>query len=233
MVEKFIFPSRGFYIVAQKFGEADFFLEKMRETQFHFDDFSYNLSAFSSAARSITFSLQAVMCKYPNFDTWYAAQQSGLKSNELAKYFVNLRNHMQKVGDAPVRHAGAIRFGKLRSSAHFIDVEGLKGAPDGEVLQLSERYLIEILKVIHLCFKDYWQYIDPSAIFTERGLSLLGWSIEDIEEAFGLPRGWTDVPYNGSDKNFQRLRLLRRQFGGDDLMGEFFEKYGLPPQSPS
>lgn len=227
MVEKFIFPSRGFYIVAQKFAEADFFLEKMRETQFYFDDFSFNLSAFSSAARSITFSLQAVMCKYPNFDIWYAPHQSSLKSNGLAKYFVNLRNHMQKVGDAPVRHSGAIRFGKLRSGAHFIDVEGLKGAPDGEILQLSEQYLIEILKVIHLCYRDFWQYIDPSAIFTERGLSLLGWSIEDIEEAFGLPRGWTDVPYNGSDKVFQRLRLLQRQFGGNDSMAKFFEKYGL------
>ncbi|MGW8391476.1 hypothetical protein [Pseudoduganella sp. HUAS MS19] len=225
MREKFKFPSRGFYIVADKIAEADYFLEKMRETQFSLFEFSYNLSAFASAARSITFSLQAVMSKYPEFSDWYLPHQLNLKNNELAKYFVNLRNHILKVGEMPVRHAGAMRFGKLRSMSHFVDVDGLRNSPDGEVISLAETYFTDILKVIESCYRDYWAYIDPRAIFTEKGLEILGWTIEDIEEAFGLPRGWTDIPYEGDDKNFQRLRLLERQFGGDEQLEQYFDKY--------
>ncbi|MDD2829255.1 MAG: hypothetical protein PHW18_06740 [Sulfuricurvum sp.] len=78
-VKKFQFPSKGFYIVAAKVGEADYFLKKLQEVQGNYDEFSYILSAFTSAARSITFSLQAVMSKYPNFDTWYIPHQENLK----------------------------------------------------------------------------------------------------------------------------------------------------------
>ncbi len=69
--QKFEFPNRGFHIVADKFGEADYFLELMREKEEHYKEFGYALSAFASAARSITFSLQAVMSKYPEFSKWY------------------------------------------------------------------------------------------------------------------------------------------------------------------
>lgn len=53
--EKFKFPSRGFHIVSKKVGETDYFLEKLKSTQGYYDELSYILSAFSSAARSITF----------------------------------------------------------------------------------------------------------------------------------------------------------------------------------
>jgi len=226
-VEKFQFPSRGFYIVAAKVGEADYFLEKLQEAQGHYDEFSYILSAFTSAARSITFSLQAVMSKYPSFSEWYIPHQESLKENGLAKYFVNLRNHMQKVGAVPVDHTGTMRDGKIKHLSYFVDIEGLKDAPPGEVTRLAKEYFLEILRVIEQCYRDFWIYVDPRAIFTEKGLALLGWSIEDIEEAAGFPRGYTDVPYDGNDKNFQRLRLLRREFQGDEMMEQYFSKYGF------
>ena len=204
--EKFQFHSRGFYIVAQKVGEADYFLAMMKSVQGRYDEFSYVLSAFTSATRSITFSLQAVMSKYPSFESWYEREQEGLKSNDLAKYFVNLRNYLQKVGEIPVGHMGTMRNGEVKQLSYFVDVEGLEKAPAGEVTKLAEEYFIEVLKVIHRCYEDFWVYVDPKAIFTEKGLSALGWTIEDIEESVGLPRGWTDVPYESNDKNFQRLR---------------------------
>lgn len=225
--EKFEFPSKGFHIVATKVGEADYFLDKLNEVQGNYDEFSYVLSAFSSASRSITFSLQAVMSKYPNFDSWYKPHQEKLKSNYLARYFVDLRNYLQKVGEVPVGHTGTIRDGKIKHVSFFMDIDSLKGAPPGEVTRLAKEYFLEILKVVESCYRDYWVYVDPRALFTIEGLSQLGWTIEDIEECGGLPRGYTDVPYEGSDKDIQRLRLLSREFQGDELMEQYFEKYGF------
>lgn len=225
--EKYRFPSRGFHIVATKVGEADFFLEKLNGSQGHYEEFSYFLSAFTSAARSITFSLQSVMSKYPNFDEWYSTRQDKLRADCLAKYFVNLRNHTQKVGDVPVRHSGTFSEGEIKFVSIFVDTEDLKGAPKGEVTRLAEEYFVEILKVVQECYRDFWVYADPRALFTEKGLSILGWEIEDIEEAGGFPRGWTDVPYVGDDKDFQRLRLLARHCQGDEMMEQYFLKYGL------
>lgn len=227
MSEKYKFPSRGFHVVAEKVGETDYFLDRMKDTQFVYREFSYNLSAFTAAARSITFSLQAVMDKYPGFGQWYAPHQANLKASELAKYFLNLRNHIQKVGNVPISHTGTFEFGKTRHLSYFVDIDELKNSPDGEVVYLSRQYFLQILTIIEQCYRDFWVYVDPRAIFTENGLSMLGWTIEDIEEAAGIPRGWTDIPYDGDDKNFQRLRLLSRQFGGDEMMEEYFTKYEI------
>lgn len=226
-IKKFQFPSKGFHIVATKVGETDYFLDKLKEVRGTYDEFSFVLSAFTSSARSITFSLQAVMSKYPGFSDWYISHQDRLRANGLAKYFVNLRNYMQKVGEVPVGHTGTMRDGKIKHLSYFVDIDGLKDAPAGEVIRLAEEYFLEILKVVESCYRDFWVYVDPRAIFTEEGLALLGWSIEDIEEAGGLLRGYTDIPYEGDDKNFQRLCLLRREFEGDEMMEQYFSKYQL------
>ncbi|MDD2829256.1 MAG: hypothetical protein PHW18_06745 [Sulfuricurvum sp.] len=131
------------------------------------------------------------------------------------------------MGTVPVSHTGMIRDGKIKHLSYFVDIEDLKDAPLGEVTRLAEEYFLEILKVIEQCYRDYWVYVDPRAIFTEKGLALLGWSIEDIEEAAGFPRGYTDVSNDGDDKNFQRLRLLQREVQGDEMMEQYFSKYGL------
>lgn len=223
--KKYEFPSRGFHIVANKVGEADYFLNQLKDVQGDYDKFSYVLSAFVSASRSITFSLQAVMSKYPGFDEWYLPHQESLKNNKLAKYFLELRNYLQKVGEVPVGHTGTMKNGEIRHFSFFIDIESIKDTPDGEVTRLAKEYFVDILRIIEACYKDYRVYVDPRVIFTTEGMSELGWSIEDIEECVGLPRGYTDIEWEGDDKEYQRLETLRREYQGDELMEQYFEKY--------
>ena len=99
---KFSFPSRGFYLVVDKVAETDFFLTQLKEYAQYLEEFGFYFSAFVSAARSITFSLQAVMSHYPGFQDWYLTRQEKLKQSELARFFVDLRNHIQKVGGIPI-----------------------------------------------------------------------------------------------------------------------------------
>ena len=75
MKKKFEFPNAGIHIVSHKIGEADYFLEELKLTHPHEPKFNYLFSAFISALRSITFTLQYVMTKYPDFDDWYKMRQ--------------------------------------------------------------------------------------------------------------------------------------------------------------
>ena len=57
--------------VDEKLFESDFFLTKLEETAYNFSAARYYFSAFTSAARSVTFALQKVMKRIPGFDEWY------------------------------------------------------------------------------------------------------------------------------------------------------------------
>jgi len=223
---KFQFPGRGFHCVADKVAEADYFLGRMKETSADIEEFRFLFSAFVSAARSVTFSLQAVMSEYPNFDSWYQSRQKRLKESRLARFFVDLRNHIQKVGGAPLFHSGSSRNGKLEWATEFIPTPDFDEVPSGDVITLSEAYFRLLLEVLRDCYTDYWAYIDPRAIFTIEGLRTLGWTVEDVEEAVGFPRGWTDITWPEEEKLSARLHVLSR-YGGDELMDAFFTKYNI------
>lgn len=222
--DKFQFPVKGFYSVANKVGEADYFLDQLKQKAGVANEFGYIFSAFVSAVRSITFSLQAVMSHYPGFDMWYKPRQDKLKKSKMGRYFVKLRNHIQKVGDIPIIHSGSMVDGEINWFQEFTPLKEIKECPSGNVLVLAEDYFKLILKIISECYNDFVPYINPSTLFTLSGLEKLGWSIEDLEESLGFPRKWTDIPYDGNDKEGQRLRVLRR-YGSEEIMEVYFEKY--------
>jgi len=223
---KFKFPGRGFHCVADKVAEADYFLGRMKETYAEIEEMRFLFSAFVSAARSVTFSLQAVMSGYPDFDSWYQPRQKRLKESRLARFFVDLRNHLQKVGGAPIFHSGWSLNGKFEWFTEFTPTPDFEEVPPGDVITLSETYFRLLLEVLQECYADYWAYIDPRAIFTVEGLRILGWTVEDVEEVVGFPIGWTDIPWPEEEKLSARLHVLSR-YGGDELMDAFFKKYSI------
>jgi len=223
---KFVFPHRGFYIVTDKVAEADFFLERLIEAQ-GYSSFPFYFSAFVSAARSVTFALQAVMAEFPGFAEWYASERKGLQESPLAKFFVQLRNHLQKVGSVPVSQSGKFDGEGFISTAYFIPIAAdLENVPDGEVTDLCCRYLQEVLTLVGKAYRHFDVYVDPRALFTRRARDMLNWSIEDLEEALGFPRGWTHVPDWDGDLEAERLNVLRTQ-GGDEEMEQWIAKYRI------
>ena len=228
MTEKFKFPNAGIHIVSYKVGEADYFLEELKKTHPLDEKFNYIFSAYVSALRSITFSLQFVMRKYPDFDEWYATRQEKLRSSKLAKAFVEFRNQAQKTGIIPIAPSGSIFEGIFYDSTQFYVPTNseIKEVPDGNVIELSEKCLIEVLSIVSECYKDFDVYIDPRVLFTERALKKLNWTVEDVEEFLGFPKGYTDVEFDDEklSNNEIRLNVLRR-YGGDETLQIFLEKY--------
>ena len=223
---KFEFPDRGFHLVADKAAEADYFVDQMKSKAGDIYELHFLFSAFVSAARSVTFSLLAVMSGYPDFDAWYRPRQERLQQSELARFFVDLRNHLQEVGGAPFFHSGYGTDGRMEWMTELVSTPEFPKAPAGEVISLSETYFRLLLEVLQECYVDCWAYVDPRALFAQEGLDVLGWAIDDVEEAVGFSRGWTDIPCPDDERDHARLKALSR-YGGNYPVDALFEKYRI------
>ena len=56
----------------------------------------YELNAFLSAARSVTFLLQKEFAVVDGFEAWWLAERSKLGADDAARFFLELRNFSQK-----------------------------------------------------------------------------------------------------------------------------------------
>ena len=89
------------------------------------DEFSFNMSAFLSAARSITWHMQKQYAGHGVFDEWYSQKQAEISSDPELKYLNELR--VEEVHREPVQ-TGATRQVSYGISAVF----GKDTAPDGQ-----------------------------------------------------------------------------------------------------
>ena len=75
----------------RKLEEAKYFLKQMQKNKNQYHPFIYNLSAFLSAARSITFFMQKLYKKAPNFNKWYNLKQNEMKKDKDFDFFNDMR----------------------------------------------------------------------------------------------------------------------------------------------
>lgn len=204
---------RSFGIVDYKFFESDFFLEKIRTCEDLFEA-QYYFSAFISAARSITFALQASLKGVNGFEEWYNQQQEILRNNKIARFFHLARNESQKLGVYHIKSGGEYEDseGKRVVRYYFKSAIEESGSPAQHCLRLllgddvednyneednvilsSEKYLTILAEVIYNCYQTFGNLIDPQRYYTIENIRSLGLTIEDLEEQLRFPRGWTNV----------------------------------------
>ena len=83
-------------LVEEKILESEYFARRLR--MLIREEFQYELNAFLSAARSVTFLLQKEMQKVQGFRKWWAERQEKMKMDAGMRFFLNLRNFSQKEG---------------------------------------------------------------------------------------------------------------------------------------
>lgn len=81
-----------------KLKEANFFWEKVKKSPAHTDEFVFYFSAFFSAFRSITFSLQKAHKKQQNFEVLYEKILKYIKEHPPLNELVDARNIALKEG---------------------------------------------------------------------------------------------------------------------------------------
>jgi len=75
----------------QKFEEAKYFLSQMHAYAGTPKEFYFNLSAFLSAARSVTFVMQEEYSNFPKFNDWYKVKKEEMNNDEDWDFFNKLR----------------------------------------------------------------------------------------------------------------------------------------------
>lgn len=187
-----------FSLVLDKLAEAEFFLEKMNASGKEANMFEVRcyFSAFVSAARSITFSIQAVLNDVGGFQEWYQSKQDGLRKNPLARFFVERRNEVQKVGDTRINSGEFYRdehgqlivryyFSKSGPTDRFEPIEF-------DIVTASQEYLRLLGGLVSECYTQFASEFEPDLFFTLENLQAKQLSVEDVEEMLGFPRGWTE-----------------------------------------
>jgi len=202
--------SRSFGFVDEKVREADYFLEGLKVAGPDLEEARYIFNAFASSARSITFSLQAVMKPIPGFSDWYQTKQSELKKDALAQFFVTMRNESQKIGSTPLNR-GTMRStdeGKLDIKFWFRSTNPsipLSNAPDSDVVTACRNYLIILVKVVYDCYREFGNVIDPRKFYSLEEISKRGQTVKDLERHLGFPEGWTRVSKVSDEQRIKKL----------------------------
>ena len=124
----------------QKYNEAEYFLEMVKDNDENRQRFEYNLSAFLSAARSVTFVLQKESSKNPEFDEWYCKKQMQMKRDKLFKFLKKKRDSgiHKKIIKPRAEISTTIPF----SGAGSVSVETIVRNADGTINRLLNQNLL-------------------------------------------------------------------------------------------
>lgn len=223
-------------LVEERLLEAEYFACRLR--WLCFNEFGYELNAFLSAARSVTFLFQKEMKKVPGFDSWWDNRRKEMREDSAMQFFLELRNISQK--EARICMVGTeSRDGSGRSfwSYRF----GRNGRPvptqllHRDVAECCREHLSK-LAIIVLAFADAFPFHScPRRAVTLEGLKTLGLQLSDIEKMTGLSSGWTDVAGIPQEELF---RILQRHFDGVEFeeirrIAEYTQERAATPSTPS
>ncbi|WP_432284696.1 hypothetical protein SLT36_23680 [Aminobacter sp. BA135] len=189
----------------EKLLEAEHFLARM--TRADGIVFQFELNAFLSACRSVTFLLQSSFSDVPGFSEWYKQRRAEMSADKAMGFFLKLRNLSQKAG--PVSYVGAALLGggwtyRFTHGAERVP-EVLRGKDIGSC---CAEQLRKVAGVVADCAGTFPFESCPVEAFTVEGMAHLGYTIEDAERAIGLPAGYSDVSGFGPDV---KLHYLKRE----------------------
>jgi hypothetical protein len=192
----------------EKLQEAEYFLAGV--TSANGLEFQFNLNAFLSACRSVTFLMQKSMAHVPGFAAWYRGRQEQMKLDAAMSFFVELRNISQKEG--PVSYVGGSMLSSGLWSHRFAgnreavppDLLGM------EVAHACAVHLVKLARLAAACVDEFPFETCPATAISEEGMTALQYSLADVAEALGLPADYLDV---GDDIPMaEKLRYLQGEF---------------------
>jgi hypothetical protein len=197
----------------ERLQEAEYFLGRMANASG--TEFTFELNAFLSASRSVTFVLQKALTHVAHFEVWFAAEREQMKSDGAMRFFLELRNISQKQG--PVAHiAGGTTQGGW--SRRFVSVQTRVPSElvGREVTACCAEHLQKLALLILKYFREFPFHACVARALTPEGMDALNYTFEDVEALLGLPAGYTDVGGQGFSVA-EKLKVLRREVDTIDV----------------
>jgi hypothetical protein len=203
-------------LVEERLLEADYFALRLVR-QWDSYRFRYELNAFLSAARSVTFVLQKEMAAVPGFSAWWATKRKQLAEDTAAAFFHNLRNFSQKEGRVSLVGSKSTPGPRGRWTYRFAGNQ--KRVPPTllhrDVAECCREHVSKLASIVLDCTEAFPYHSCPRRAITLEGIVALKLSVEDIEETIGLPRGWTAS--GDPAMKPRRIKLLRDEVDGLDF----------------
>jgi hypothetical protein len=190
-----IFRFTSLILVEERLQEANYFVRRLA-MQPHADRFGYELNAFLSAARSVTFILQKELSDAPGFSEWWIEQRDLLFRDPAARFFLELRNYSQKEGRISTVGVLLSKKGKRRrwlrkfaGTANPVPAELL----NRDVVECCREHLAKLACAILACADAFPYYCCPRRALTPAGMRALGFTLDEVAIALGFPKEWIEV----------------------------------------
>jgi len=193
-------------LVEERLQEAEYFARRLSNPT-DTCTVGYELNAFLSAARSVTFILQKEFSSVPGFEDWLNKERAELGKDSAARFFRDLRNYSQKEGRISLvgsRKGDGTWFHMIAGTAEVVPNSLLHRPIDDCCLE----HLAKLAQLILRCAGRFPYHCSPERALTPEGVSALGLDLDRLELAVGIP---TDVSAaRPIDTVEVRTRLLRR-----------------------
>ncbi len=208
-------PLTSLLLVEEKLVEAEYFALGLRSLST--DGFRYELNAFLSSSRSVTFLLQKEMVKVTGFHEWWAKRQREMREDSAMKFFQELRNFSQKEGRISI--VGTLsRNGSGRSFWIYRFAGNKNPVPTQlfhrDVAECCREHLSKLATIVLACAEAFPFHSCPRRAVTSAGLQSLGLQLSDIEKMLGLPKGSIGVAGIPQQEVY---RTLQGHFDGVDF----------------
>ncbi|WP_375229870.1 hypothetical protein [Roseobacter sp. S98] len=213
-------------LVEERLLEAEHFTMLLKE---HFGlEIQFNLNAFLSAARAVTFLIQKELRHVPNFDEYWASVQATLREDEAARFFLEMRNFSQKQGRIGLYGSGGTR--KLRSYTFphllgeeprmiYFFVNGELSVPDSiaclDIVSACAQHIGKLAELTLQTMKEFPFDCCLSAACTPEGAEYHSLELPDFLKMLGFPTDWM-VGVDGMERQ-EAFKLVARQFDAVDV----------------
>lgn len=201
--------------VEERLFEAEYFGGRLRFLAT--PEFRYELHAFLSAARNVTFVLQKEMKRVPRYNIWWSGCQDMMRQDDAMRFFVELRNRSQKKGHV-LFVGGSRRLADGRHLWSYQFVENESSVPDSlihrDVVDCCFEHLAKLATLVLEFDKEFHFHSCYRHAISGKGLKALSIDVPDVLEFFGYG------PISGVPSGLSRdktLGVLRGQVDGVDF----------------
>jgi hypothetical protein len=214
-------------LVEERLFEAHYFIDQMESAGIGLE-VGYNLNAFLSASRAVTFLLQKEMSRVSGFEEWWTDRQCEMRADPAMRFFVELRNFSQKAGRVRFESSG---FGLERSTYRHVFRHGSIKVPAEvgriDALDACRLHLAKIARLAIRCMDAFPYHTCPRKAVSPAGIAALGLDTGELDEHLGYPRGHSRTLGDGEMQSF----FLAKHFDEVDREAiEFLASYS--PQRP-
>lgn len=198
--------------VEEKLLEAEYFADRLH--MLSTNEFQYELNAFLSAARNVTFVLQKEMDAVQGFTSWWDECRKAMKRDPAMDFFVELRNFSHHEGRVSI--VGTERHGSNGETYWSYRFAGNQWAVPSslihrDVAECCHVHLGKLAEYILGFATAFPFHACPRNAVTQAGFEALGLQLSDIEEMLGLPVGCTGTD---SIPQAEIFSILQRHFDG-------------------